>query len=226
MTAPGDRTSGGIDGVTAVVPVKPLALAKSRLALPVELRAALALAFVLDTVAALVDSPRVRAIVVVTADRGVERALRDLPVHLLGDPGGGLLGAVTAGCRFADGRRPGAGLAVVPADLPCLSAADVTQVLRLAQGTDGAYVEDSASTGTTFLVSPSGRRWAPQYGPGSADRHRAQGLACLEDAPPGARLDVDTLADLQAAERLGLGAWTAAQVTALGDLGPAASLTA
>ena len=39
--------------VTAVVPVKPLAMAKSRLALPVEQRRALALAFALDTVAAL-----------------------------------------------------------------------------------------------------------------------------------------------------------------------------
>ena len=212
--------------VTAVVPVKPLARAKSRLALPVEQRRALALAFALDTVAALRGSPHVGAIVVVTADPDVQRCLHDLPVHLLRDPGGGLLSAVTAGCALASARWPTAGLAVVPADLPCLTPGAITRVLQLSQRVDSAFVPDSASTGTTFVVRPPGRRLLARYGPGSAAQHRALGLVCLDDAPHGARQDVDTLSDLQAAAVLGLGARSAAQVAALDLPVNAAALTA
>ncbi len=212
--------------VTAVVPVKLLALAKSRLALPLEQRRALALAFALDTVAALSGSPHVGAIVVVTADPDVERCLQGQPVQLLHDVGEGLLRAVQAGCRTAASWWPSAGVAVVPADLPCLSSQDVTQVLRLAQRVDGAFVPDSATTGTTFIVCPPGRPMLAQYGPGSAAAHRALGLRSLDDAPLQARHDVDTLTDLQAAAVLGLGAQTAAQVDALALLGPWSSLTA
>lgn len=212
--------------VTAVVPVKPLALAKSRLALPVEQRRALALAFALDTVAALSGSPCVAAIVVVTADPDVERCLQGQPVHLVRDTGVGLLPAVAAGCRVAASRWPGAGVAVVPADLPCLSCDDVTQVLHLAQRAEGAFVPDRAMTGTTFVVCPPGRPMVARYGPGSAARHWALGLESLDDAPAGARQDVDDLADLWAAAALGLSARTAAQVAVLECLVPPASLTA
>ena len=212
--------------VTAVVPVKPLALAKSRLALPVEQRRALALAFAVDTIAALAGSPLVTGIVVVTVDPDVERCVQARTVHLLRDMGGGLLPAVRAGCRAAAARWPHAGVAVVPADLPCLSSHAVTQVLRLAQRVDGAFVPDSAMTGTTFVVWPPGRPMVAQYGPGSAAKHRALGLRSLDDAPLRARHDVDTLTDLRAAVTLGLSARTAAQVASLDCLGSVASLTA
>ena len=212
--------------VTAVVPVKPLALAKSRLALPVEQRWALALAFALDTVAALSGSPCVGAIVVVTADPDVERCLQGQPAHLVRDTGVGLLPAVAAGCRVAASRWPGAGVAVVPADLPCLSCDDVTQVLHLAQRAEGAFVPDRATTGTTFVVTAPGRPMVARYGPGSAAKHLALGLRSLHGAPAGARHDVDTLTDLRAAAAFGLGAYTAAQVAALDRFGPPASLTA
>ena len=212
--------------VTAVVPVKPLALAKSRLALPVEQRRALVLAFASDTVAALAGSPLVTGIVVVTADPDVKRYLQGQPVHLLPDPGGGLLPAVRAGCRVAALRWPSAGVAVVPADLPCLSSHDVTQVFRLAQRVDGAFVPDRAITGTTFVVSPPGRPLVARYGPGSAAKHRALGLESLDDAPLRARHDVDTLTDLEGAATLGFSARTAAQVAAMGRLVPSAPMTA
>ena len=59
-------------------------------------------------------------------------------------------------------------LAVVPADLPCLSCDDVTQVLHLAQRAEGAFVPDWATTGTTFVVTAPGRPMVARYGPGSA----------------------------------------------------------
>ena len=114
---------------------------------------------------------------------------------------------------------------MVPADLPCLASHAVTQVLRLAQRVGGAFVPNRAMTGTTLVVWPPGRPMVAQYGPGSAAKHRAIGLRSLDDAPPEARHDVDTLTDLRAAFTLGLSARTAAQVASLDRLEPA-SLTA
>lgn len=104
---------------------------------------------------------------------------------------------------------------MVPADLPCLSSEAVTQVLRLEQHREGALVPDRASTGTTLVLCPPRRPVLAQYGPGSAGSHRALGLRSLDDAPLVARRDVDTLAALNAAAALGLGARTAGHVASV-----------
>lgn len=186
---------------TAVVPVKPLALAKSRLDLPADQRRSLALAFAVDTIIALRGSPLVAGVVVVTSDPDVVRRVRPLGVRLVTDAGCGLRAAITDGAQVAALGRDHAGVAVVPADLPCLRADDVTRVLVDAAGHTGAFVPDLAGTGTTLLVSPPGRAVVTRYGPGSAAAHAALGLHRLADAPVGARRDVDTLADLKAAGR-------------------------
>lgn len=200
--------------VTAVVPVKPLVRAKSRLALPADERRALALAFALDTIAALSGSPLVAGVLVVTSDPDVMSSLRNHPVRLAPDAGTGLDPAVRSGIRAATAWRTGTGVVVVPADLPCLRADDVTQVLAGAPSTEGAFVPDRATTGTTLVVYPPGRAAVAQYGPGSAARHRALGLRPLDDAPVRVRHDVDTLDDLHVAMTLGLGTRSAAVVAA------------
>ena len=208
MRVPCARRAGGA-GTTVVVPVKLLLLAKSRLDVPREQRQALALAFALDTLAALSASPEVGAVVVVTPDTGVELVLRDRGVHVVRDDGTGLRSAVFAGCRAAARLRLGARLAVVPADLPCLTADAVTRVLTEVTATDGAFVPDRAGTGTTVLLCPARGRLEPRYGPGSAGQHRSLGLPELADAPLRARLDVDTVEDLADALLLGVGPATA-----------------
>ena len=205
--------------VTAVVPVKPLVLAKSRLALPADQRRALALAFALDTISALSGSPLVAGVLVVTSDPDVACCLRQHPVRLAPDEGTGLDSAVRGGIRVATSWRPSTGVAVVPADLPCLRADDVTLVLAGARPADGAFVPDRLTTGTTLLIYPPGRTAVAQYGPGSAARHRALGLRTLDDAPVRVRHDVDTLDDLQLAMTLGLGSKTAAVVAAMDGRG-------
>ncbi len=198
--------------VTAIVPVKLLAQAKTRLGLPIVRRQELALAFALDTVAALCGSPLVSGVLVVTSDADVTAHVQDYPVSVAPDDGRGLLGAVHAGAQAAATWHPDAGVAVVPADLPCLRPADVTQVLTLATAAPGAFVPDRSGTGTTLLIYRAGHDAIARYGPDSAAKHAAIGLLALPDAPVRARHDVDTLEDLVAATALGLGKRTAAHV--------------
>lgn len=201
--------------VTVVVPVKPLALAKSRLAVPADRRRALALAFAVDTVTSLSCSPLVAGVLVVTSDPDVARRVRQLGVRLVPDEGAGLGAALRSGTRVATAWRPGGGVAVVPADLPCLRPEDVTWVLTAGATGAGAFVPDRSRTGTTLVVYPPGRTAVTRYGPDSAARHRSLGLRPLDDAPVRARHDVDTLDDLRAARLLGPGPETLAAMGAL-----------
>jgi 2-phospho-L-lactate guanylyltransferase len=189
--------------VAAVVPVKPLASAKSRLALDDDERADLALAFAVDTVSALSASDRIAQVVVVTPDPVVADRLRGLGALIVRDDGSSLDGALRRGLDAA--AASGLGLAVVPGDLPCLRAEDVDAVLAAASGSRGVFVPDLEGTGTTFVVHPASQPAITRYGPGSAARHRDLGLIALHDAPARARQDVDTLDDLRAAAVLGLG---------------------
>ena len=207
--------------VAAVVPVKRLAAAKSRLRLPADQRAALALAFALDTVAALCASPVVAGVLVVTSDPEVASHLHRMGVAVVPDDTTGLHDAVGVGIAAAAVRWPGLGVVVVPADLPSLRPEDVERVVRLGQETDGAFVPDHGGTGTTIVVHAAGRSAATRYGPASAARHRELGLTPLEEAPPRARHDVDTLEDLDVALTLGVGPRAAAAVAALTEARPA-----
>jgi len=207
--------------VVAVVPVKRLAAAKSRLRLPADQRTSLALAFALDTLDALAASPVVAATLVVSSDPEVTSHLRRMDVAVVPDDTTGLHNAVEVGIAAAARQWPDLGIAVVPADLPSLRPDDVDEVAHLAQATDGAFVPDHEGTGTTIVVHPSGRSAATRYGPSSATRHRELGLAPLDQAPPRARLDVDTLEDLDVALTLGVGRRTAAAVAALTEARPA-----
>lgn len=205
--------------VTAVVPVKPLAMAKTRLALPAAHRQALALAFALDTIAALTETAYVVGVLVVTSDETVADRVGRLGVRVADDRVTGLGPAVREGIRVATAWHPDSGVAVVPGDLPCLSSRDVTDVLVEAAAHPsgpGSFVPDRAGTGTTLVVQALGLPALTRYGPDSAARHRALGLRALVNAPAGARHDVDTLADLRAAVSKGIGSHTRGAVEAVG----------
>lgn len=204
--------------LTAVLPVKELAHAKSRLALPDPDRRHLALAFARDTLCAVLTAGRVDAAVVVTSDEEVAEDLRATApdrVRVVPDGGTGLGGAVRRGVLAAHADRPGTAVCVVPADLPCLRPGDVDRVLTSA-GDRGAFVPDLSRTGTTLLVLPPDHAVTVRYGPGSAGKHAAAGLVPLSDVPRRARQDVDTLADLLLAIRLGTGPATATACERLG----------
>ena len=74
-----------------------------------------------------------------------------------------------------------------------------------------SFVTDAAGTGTVLLAAPPGAVLEPCFGAGSAAAHEASGAVPLNGAWPSLRRDVDTLADLAEAFRLGVGPRTAAR---------------
>jgi len=199
-----------------IIPVKPVAVAKSRLTgISAGQRRDLALAFALDTTLAALATAGVRRVVVVTDDPERE-AFSDLGADLVNDhPGAGLNAAIRHGADDVRGRDNDCGLIALAGDLPALRPADLVEVLDAAPS-QYWFVGDIAGTGTTLLAAAAGRDLAPAFGPGSRGTHRGQG-AMEVDSPRIERLrrDVDTLMDLGEALRLGVGAHTAKAVAGL-----------
>jgi 2-phospho-L-lactate/phosphoenolpyruvate guanylyltransferase len=195
---------------TVVVPVKRLAGGKSRLrgALPAVPHEDLALALVLDTVAAAVDCPAVEAVLVVTDDPAVREPAVALGAKVIPDaPGGGLNPAFRHGAAMAAGRA----VVALAGDLPALRAQELGAALSAAPlAAVRGFVPDAAGTGTTLLAAPPGVSLDPRFGPDSAAAHAASGALALTGGWPTLRQDVDVPADLSAAIRLGVGAHTAA----------------
>jgi 2-phospho-L-lactate guanylyltransferase len=193
---------------TAVVPVKRLGLAKSRLSGPSdEERAELALAFALDVVSAALEVPAVRRVLVVTSDPVAAAACARNGAGVVADRGAGLNAALLAGAGAARTERPGDGVLALTADLPAARTEDLAAVL--AGAGRPCCVHDAEGTGTTLLAAPAGHALRPRFGTGSAARHRAAGAPAVP-AAAGLRRDVDTVHDLDAALRLGVGPRTSA----------------
>lgn len=191
-----------------VIPVKVLARAKSRIAgISATRRAALALAMAADTVAAAVACPAVRAVLVVTDDPQVRAVVVPLGAEIVADrPGTGLNSALRRGAAEAAARWPGNGRAALAGDLPALDPDGLATALTAASGRAHSFVADAAGSGTTLYAVAPGAEFRPSFGPGSADRHRLEGAVELAIAAgSGLRQDVDTMADLWRAARLGLG---------------------
>ena len=197
---------------TAVVPVKGLPTAKSRLgSRPDEERVALALAFARDVVAAVLATPEVDEVVLVTSDPVVAGALAGPGVVVLEEPPtDGLNAALAHGADLAQARDPGRGVVAVCADLPALVATELSEVLDAAALQERAFVVDKEGTGTTVLSARPGQSLEPAFGLDSARAHEAGGAIALAGSWPSVRQDVDAPPDLAAAVELGVGRWTAA----------------
>ncbi|MFE0628656.1 2-phospho-L-lactate guanylyltransferase [Streptomyces sp. NPDC058864] len=197
-----------------VVPLKPLAAAKSRLAEAVgPVRPGLALAFAQDTVAAALACAAVRNVTVVTDDPLAGAALTALGACVLADsPAAGLNAALRHGAESVRRQHPAAAVAALNADLPALRPAELAAVLRAAARRPGrSFLADASGIGTTLLAAAPGTALAPAFGGPSRARHRASGAheIALPDVDS-VRRDVDTGEDLAAALLLGVGSHTRA----------------
>ncbi len=211
---------------TVVMPMKAWDRAKSRLHVEPATRRALAEAFARDTLASVLACPAVGEVVVVTRGDLVVDQVTSAGARVLQEPANRPLdtlgSAIRHGIAWATAHRPDAPLAVVPSDLPAMTADALQELLAAADAHPFAFVADANGDGTTILTSRQPHLMHAGYGPGSAGRHRGYGAFEL-DAVPGLRQDVDTLADLVAARRLGLGPHTEDVYAGLADEQPAIS---
>jgi 2-phospho-L-lactate guanylyltransferase len=219
---PPSGPSPAFERLIAVVPVRGLEAAKSRLgeALDAEERRALVERLLARTVAAAADVPGAVAVAVVSPDPAALALAARLGAVPVAQAGGGLNEGLAAGREraLADGADA---LLVVPADLPGVSAAGLAPVVEaagaaVAAGPPGrpvvALVSDRAGDGTNALLLAPPDAIPFRFGPGSRAAHaaaaRAAGAAYVEVAGP-LDLDLDTPDDLLAAEARGLGTLTA-----------------
>lgn len=212
--------------IGAVLALKVLPAAKSRMrSLPGPVREHLAYCMAVDTLAAL--APAVDEVLVISDQTGLAAALarrgvtvrvlpEPAPRHSDGDGGSQLNRALAHGDAVLRAEGVDRVLASV-GDLPALRTASVRRVLAAAATHRRCFLPDHDDLGTTMLIA---HRTAldPRYGTeivdgravGSAERHRRSAADSLAlDAVADARWDVDTVEDLQAAHRLGLGPATA-----------------
>ena len=192
---------------SVLVPVKRLAVAKSRVALPPDARHTLALAMACDTVRAALSSAAVTAVIVVTSDERAAAALTTLGARTVDDePEAGLNAALHHGLSAA----PTPSVVALSADLPALRSQDLDDLLSRAIHHPATVVSDLSGTGTTILTALDREHFRPAFGTESLAAHRNAGARDLSaDAGQSLRLDVDTLEALRSAAELGLGPDTA-----------------
>lgn len=195
---------------TVVVPVKSFAVAKSRLSGGASANAALAAAFLLDTLRAVRAAASVGEIVLATRDPEASSVGASVGAAVVDDTGHD---GINAAARHAARSRAGTGgVAIVVSDLPCLTPAALDLVLGLALEHRTSFVGDLDGTGTTMWLTATGAPLRPAFGVRSRAVHLAAGDADLVALYPEllpalvpARRDVDTDAALGHARDVGLG---------------------
>lgn len=211
--------SGPQGGVTAIVPVKPWGLSKSRLNVGEANRAAFARAFALDVLAQVAESSRVDQLIIVTAEPELRSIARKLGAVVLADrpmlSHDMLNVAIDTGRRWAMARRADDAVVVVPADLAAVTAGVLDGAIDELSRHDVAFVPDMSGRGTTLTWAREPARLRPFYGRGSAARHAEDGAHEVLDVDVRVRRDIDHAVDLMEARRLGVGPHTTAALATL-----------
>jgi len=214
---------------TAIIPIKPWALAKSRLLVNWEVRAQLAEAFVSDVLGAVAGASLVDSIVIVSAEGRVHALARTAGAAVIEDrpliAKDSLNRAILAGVAWSRTRRPCNSTVVVPGDLPALTSGSLDEVIGLLSEHRRAHVPDASGAGTTLLSAIRPSELEPAYGRFSATRHVASGSVPIRLAHPRVRRDVDTRDDLTWAVDLGVGPATAHALEAIERRGRGGSIS-
>lgn len=201
-----------------LVPVKPVANAKTRLApLGDAARRALVTAFAIDTVLAASACPLVATVLVITDDYQLAGGLSALGITVVPDGvTNDLNGTLVQGAAELHRLHPELRLAVVCADLPALHPDELGRALGTAAPDTMSFVADAATVGTTAVIAPRVELFRPRFGPDSRTAHLRDGATeILVDDITTLRRDVDTPGDLVAARELGIGRRTASVLARL-----------
>ena len=188
----------------ALLPAKPLSLAKTRLGtvLTDADRTAVSSAMFDDVLAALTGARRLGGIIVVTADRRLAARARSAGAIALDEHAPrGLNGAVALGTAAALGMSASAVL-VVLADVPLLEPADVDELLDRTPERGALLVPSKEGTGTNAMVRRPATIFPSCFGGRSLERHVAaaerQRLPCEIWRSARIGFDLDTPEDLRA----------------------------
>ena len=205
-----------IGRVWAVVPVKRFSHAKERLALVLSQpeRARLARAMLQDVLSALREVPQLTGIVVVSGDPAVTGLTRPFGVRVVRDE-------LEAGINMAVRQsldvlraEPGAGVMIIPADVPFVTAAEVQDLLAALEDAPVVLAPAVSDGGTNALAMRSPELIAPCFGEDSFARHQkmahAAGLVCSIVRSEGLGRDIDRPEDLLMRGRRGAPTWTRA----------------
>lgn len=193
----------------AIIPVKPLARAKSRLSsvLTPEERQALAEALLRHVLRTVIGVPGIAGALVISRDTRALALARDMNAHTVQEGGTPELNSALMRATQVITAWRGRAVLILPADLPLLDAEDVTQILRLGQD-EGSIViaTDQVQDGTNALFTRPPGLIGYAYGPGSFNRHvaeaRAGNVPVHVYQSERLALDVDTPADLDQLRRL------------------------
>ena len=187
----------------AIVPVKPLIRAKSRLAdvLSPRERENLSVKMLLRTLKVLKSTPAINNVLVISRDTQVLSMARDQGVHTVQESGQPELNnALTRASTLLQSWGVEATL-VLPADLPLLSRDDLERIITYGKYSGTVVISsdsDEDGTNALFLYPPSLIEY--QYGNGSFQRHleaakHEQAILHVYESER-IQLDVDTPNDL------------------------------
>jgi 2-phospho-L-lactate guanylyltransferase len=189
--------------IVALLPAKPLELAKSRLATLLDPpdRMAVAHAMFGDVLSALGRSRALDAVLVVTADPTLARDARRAGAILVDEgTARGLNAAVNLGTGAAV-RLGASAVLVVLSDVPLLAPVDVDDLCARAPGQGALLVPSKEGTGTNAMLRRPPSAIGPRFGGRSLERHAAaaerQHLPCVIARSDRVGFDVDTPEDLR-----------------------------
>ena len=188
----------------AIIPVKPLNRAKSRLAraLKAPTRAALVRSIFSRTLDVIAQAQRIDGVIVVSRDLTILELARQRNAITLMESDSGLNPAITQAAHWAQAHHARS-VIVIPVDLPLITSADLDAVIdRAAEERCIVIAPDRRADGTNVLLvrPPDAIHFA--YGTSSFNAHCAQasahGLRVHEYRSPTTAFDIDLPDDLEA----------------------------
>jgi len=189
--------------ICVILPVKPLARAKSRLAraLKAPTRAALVRSIFSRTLDVIAQVDRIDGVIVVSRDLTILELARQRNAITLMESDSGLNPAITQAAHWAQAHRARA-VIVIPVDLPLITPADLEALIdRAVEKRCIVIAPDRHEDGTNLLLvrPPDAIHFA--YGASSFNAHRARaserGLSVHEYRSPTAAFDIDVPDDLE-----------------------------
>jgi coenzyme F420-0:L-glutamate ligase/coenzyme F420-1:gamma-L-glutamate ligase len=188
--------------LTAVLPFRSIDSAKSRMAplLSEEERREFSARLLERTLLALSHATGVGSVILVSPDPLARALARSGGHEALDDGGVDLNAAITLGVRRAEERGASAVL-ILPVDLAEITSANIDALIRGWSGAQPGLLA-SPDGGTSALLVPLPRTFAPQFGANSATTHRTElsrDGAVVEALSSPLATDLDTPDDLKAA---------------------------